>query len=74
MERGYDENPQDLKGAFSWEKAPYKEDWYLSFGNSAFRTCTCLISDFALPTSDRLAFSRKSFCSLYLEERSWRLR
>jgi hypothetical protein len=73
-EQGYEESPQDLKGAFSWGKAPYKEDWYLSFSNPPVRACSCLISDFALPTFDRFAFSRKSFCSLILGERFWRLR
>jgi hypothetical protein len=44
---------------FSCVKAPSNEDCYLSFGNPAVRNCSCLISDFSLPTSDRFAFSRK---------------
>jgi len=63
----YEENPQDLQGGFSEVKAPSNEDGYLSFGNPAVSTCSCLISVFALTTSDRFAFSRKNFCSLFWE-------
>jgi hypothetical protein len=61
----YEENPQDLQGGFSEVKAPSNEDGYFSFGNPAVSTCSCLISVFALTTSDRFAFSRKNFCSLF---------